>query len=35
MDWFLLGHLIGFMVVLYNNMPAVEVCVQLLEAKAQ
>ena len=34
MNGLLLDHLQGFMVILYDNMPAVEICVKLLKAKA-
>ena len=30
----LLDHLQGFMVVLYDNIPTIEICVKHLEAKA-
>ena len=30
----LLDHLQGFVVILYDYMPAIEVCVKLLEAEA-
>ena len=30
----LLGHLQGFIVVLYDDVPATEVCVELLETEA-
>ena len=30
----ILDHLQGLMVILYDNMPAIEVCAELLKAKA-
>ena len=34
MNGLLLDHLQGFMVILYNNMPAVEIYVKCLKAKS-
>ena len=34
MNGLLLDHLQGFLVILYNNVPAIEICVKLLEATA-
>ena len=32
--YFFLDHLQGIVVILYDYMPAIEICVKLLEAKA-
>ena len=34
MNGLLLDHLQGFMAILYDNLPAIEICMKLLKAEA-